>query len=596
MGVGQRVGHLSRQRQGGVHRQAPLALQQLPQRLALDVGHDEVRHRTAGRVVDTPESNTGRMWGCWSRAASSISRRKRSTPSPPAELGANHLQRHQSLVAKVAGEIDGGHAARADLALHHVSVAQGGREGLRDVAHELAKSSAHRPLANRRAGARMRAMTQAKLIGQRQGETPADSGSTPAQPRRMPADLLLQASRRLQILALIGAALWALGPGMGHVALYLTSPENPRWAQFGTTDAIAAVEALIGFGLYGYLRRRDHDPEFIMNLALVFMVTCAVGIALMFHLGPPGVTPLNTEPMISWIGPIILMFAALVPGSPWKMLGAGFLAASMDPLGMVVAQAAGHYHYGAFYNALIMHYPSYLLLGVAVVISHAVTRLGRQVAKERELGSYRLGELLGRGGMGEVYRATHRMLARPAAIKLIRSEVLAQRSGEASVAVTRFRREAEAAANLRSPHTVELYDFGVAEDGTLYFVMELLQGMDLETLVQREGPLPAKRVIHILRQVCESLEEAHASGLVHRDIKPANIHVGRLGLRQDFVKVLDFGLVKSVGSLTGEDSMATAAGLTPGTPAYMAPEIALGAGESTGGPISTPWGASPTTC
>jgi eukaryotic-like serine/threonine-protein kinase len=419
-------------------------------------------------------------------------------------------------------------------------------------------------------------MTQAKLIGQRQGETPAESKSTPAQPHRMPADLLRQASKRLQILALIGAALWVLGPGMGHVALYLTSPGDLRWAQFGTTDAIAAVEALIALGLYGYLRGRDHDPEFVMNLALVYMVFCAAGIALMFHLGPPGATPVDTQAMISWIGPIILMFAALAPGSPWKMLGAGFVAASMDPLGMVIAQAQGHYHYGPFYNALIMHYPSYLLLGVAVVISHTVTRLGRQVAKERELGSYRLGELLGRGGMGEVYRATHRMLARPAAIKLIRSEVLAERSGEASLAVTRFRREAEAAANLRSPHTVELYDFGVAEDGTLYFVMELLQGMDLETLVQREGPLPAKRVIHILRQVCESLEEAHVNGLVHRDIKPANIHVGRLGLRQDFVKVLDFGLVKSVGSLTGVDSMATAAGLTPGTPAYMAPEIALG--------------------
>jgi serine/threonine-protein kinase len=217
------------------------------------------------------------------------------------------------------------------------------------------------------------------------------------------------------------------------------------------------------------------------------------------------------------------------------------------------------------------------MLGVAVVISHVVTRLGQQVTKERELGSYRLGELLGRGGMGEVYKATHRMLARPAAIKLIRPEALAERNGgSAGLAVTRFRREAEAAANLRSPHTVELYDFGMTEDGTLYFVMELLQGMDLETLVQREGPLPGKRVIHILRQVCESLEEAHANGLVHRDIKPANIHVGRLGLRQDFVKVLDFGLVKSVGALAGVDSMATAAGLTPGTPAYMAPEIALG--------------------
>jgi serine/threonine-protein kinase len=146
----------------------------------------------------------------------------------------------------------------------------------------------------------------------------------------------------------------------------------------------------------------------------------------------------------------------------------------------------------------------------------------------------------------------------------------------AQLAVTRFRREAEAAARLRSPHTVELYDFGVTEDRTLYLVMELLEGMDLESLVRREGPLPPGRVIHILRQVCESLEEAHAGGLVHRDIKPANIHVGCLGLRHDFVKVLDFGLVKSVADGGTDQTQGTATGLTPGTPAYMAPELALG--------------------
>jgi len=195
------------------------------------------------------------------------------------------------------------------------------------------------------------------------------------------------------------------------------------------------------------------------------------------------------------------------------------------------------------------------------------------------LGSYRLGELLGQGGMGEVYRAEHRMLARPAAIKLIRPQVMAAGNGEAAqLAITRFRREADAAAHLRSPHTVELYDFGVTEDETLYFVMELLEGMDLETLVRQQGPVPANRTIHILRQVCESLEEAHASGLVHRDIKPANIHLGRVGMRHDFVKVLDFGLVKSVAGESSEQSLMTAAGLTPGTPAYLAPEMASGEG------------------
>jgi hypothetical protein len=214
------------------------------------------------------------------------------------------------------------------------------------------------------------------------------------------------------------------------------------------------------------------------------------------------------------------------------MLIAGFIAASMDSAGMLIAKASGIYEYGALQNVFIMHFPNYLMLGVAVVISHVVTRLGQQVTREREMGSYRLGELLGRGGMGEVYLATHRMLARPAAIKLIRPEVLASGDGMmAQTATARFRREAEAAAKLRSPHTVELYDFGVTEDGTLYLVMEFLEGTNLERLVRTEGPLPAARVIHILRQVCESLEEAHAQGLVHRDIKPANIHLGKLGLR-----------------------------------------------------------------
>src|SRR6476659_8323226 len=210
-------------------------------------------------------------------------------------------------------------------------------------------------------------------------------------------------------------------------------------------------------------------------------------------------------------------------------------------------------------DLLLMHYPNFLMLGMAVVISRVVNGLGQQVSRERELGSYRLGELLGSGGMGEVYLATHRMLARPAAIKLIRPETLGADREAAELAARRFRREAEAAASLRSPHTVELYDFGVTEDQTLYFVMELLEGLDLETLVQRHGPLPANRTIYLLGQVCESLEEAHAAGLVHRDIKPANIHVGRVGLRHDFVKVLDFGLVKSVAKST-EVSLGTAVG------------------------------------
>ena len=248
----------------------------------------------------------------------------------------------------------------------------------------------------------------------------------------------------------------------------------------------------------------------------------------------------------------------------------------MNPMAMLIARARGTWNFESPTDALLMHYPDYLLVGVAVVISHVVTTLGQQVAKAREMGSYQLGELLGRGGMGEVYKATHRMLARPAAIKLIRPETLgASDPAAAELAVTRFRREAQAAANLRSPHTVELYDFGVTDDQTLYFVMELLDGLDLDSLVRQHGPLPPGRVVHVLTQVCASLEEAHVRGLVHRDIKPANIHLGRLGLVCDFVKVLDFGLVKPIADWSVEQTLATQAGLVVGTPGYMAPEMVV---------------------
>ncbi len=379
-------------------------------------------------------------------------------------------------------------------------------------------------------------------------------------------------------MALIAAGLWLVATLLGHLAFEVENPSDPRSTQLHTSDAVVAVTIVASLMLFFYLRIDNRNPARVVNLGLAYMVIMAFAIGLVMHGGPPSEQIVDASPMITWTGPMILIFAAIVPAQPWKMLLAGSLAASMDPLGMVIGRATGHYDFGPLSNTLIMHYPTYLLLGVAVVISRIFTGLGQQVSKAQEMGSYRLNELLGRGGMGEVYRATHRMLARPAAIKLIRPEVLAERSGDvAQLAIARFYREAEAAANLRSPNTVALYDFGVTEDGTLYFVMELLNGMDLQTLVRQEGPLPARRVIHILRQICESLEEAHASGLVHRDIKPANIHVGRVGLHDDFVKVLDFGLVKSVGRAASGEFLATAAGVMPGgTPAYMAPEVALG--------------------
>ncbi len=284
----------------------------------------------------------------------------------------------------------------------------------------------------------------------------------------------------------------------------------------------------------------------MLDLGLVYMVLTAVALGHMFHWDPMP-RDLRIAPEISWIGAVVLMFAAIVPSTRLKTLVAGLIAVSMNPMAMLIARARGTWNFESPTDALLMHYPDYLLVGVAVVISHIVTTLGQQVAKAREMGSYQLGELLGRGGMGEVYKATHRMLARPAAIKLIRPETLgAGDPAAAELAVTRFRREAQAAANLRSPHTVELYDFGVTDDQTLYFVMELLDGLDLDTLVRaaRSACRPRASSTSCARSARHS--RRRTSGLVHRDIKPANIHVGRLGLVYDFVKVLDFGLVKPI--------------------------------------------------
>ena len=421
-----------------------------------------------------------------------------------------------------------------------------------------------------------------RVIGRLSSETPADLQTAPGRTRRLPDDLLRQATRRLQILSLLAAALWFLGPTLGHLALHFASPGDPRSSSLGFIDAVATVGFLTSIALYLMLRYTRRSPEFVINLGLVYLVLTAIDLGVMIHWGPVSTTSTNGSPMITWIGPVILMTAAIIPAEPRKMAVAAFLAASMDSVGMLVARAAGMYHFHSTATAFLMHYPNYLMAGVAVAISAVVTRLGQQVTKAREMGSYRLGELLGRGGMGEVYLAHHRMLARPAAIKLIRPEALAGEHGtKAQLAATRFRREAEAAAQLKSPHTVQLYDFGTTDEGRLYLVMELLEGITLEHLVRAEGPLPAARVIHILRQVCESLEEAHDAGLVHRDIKPANIHLGRVGRQGDFVKVLDFGLVKSVAA-DGQDSLASVAGLAIGTPAYMAPEMVTGEGQLDG--------------
>jgi serine/threonine-protein kinase len=176
--------------------------------------------------------------------------------------------------------------------------------------------------------------------------------------------------------------------------------------------------------------------------------------------------------------------------------------------------------------------------------------------------------------MGEVWLAEHRMLVRPAAIKLIRPDTLGSDAAASGTLIQRFEREARSTAALDSRHTIEIFDFGITQDGAFYYVMELLDGLSLEELVRKFGPVPASRATYLLKQVCHSLNEAHERGMIHRDIKPANIFTCRKGPDHDYVKVLDFGLVKPTAP--AHSAELTADGVATGTPAFMSPEVALG--------------------
>jgi hypothetical protein len=314
-------------------------------------------------------------------------------------------------------------------------------------------------------------MTDAQLIAPVPASTPPDIGITRDRVRQLPYDVLREASNRLKIMSLLAAGLWIIGTLADKIALFTMSHGERIWRHEPTTDLIAAISVAASLGLFFYIRKDDRDPQFILDLGLVYMVFTGAALGLMIHWAHvPHEFPVS--PMLSWIGAVVLMSAAIVPNSPKKTLIASLIAVSMNPLGMLIAHARGSWDFGPLSNVIAMHYPDYILVGVAVVISHVVTNLGKEVTKAREMGSYRLVSLLGKGGMGEVWRARHQMLARDAAIKLIQPDMLSGKSrSNAGTIRRRFEQEAKTTASLRSPHTVELYDFGVTKDGVFYYVM-----------------------------------------------------------------------------------------------------------------------------
>ena len=211
-----------------------------------------------------------------------------------------------------------------------------------------------------------------------------------------------------------------------------------------------------------------------------------------------------------------------------------------------------------------------LVLSAAGIFAFMIYAARQQQAAQkatleaRRLGQYTLEEKIGAGGMGSVYRARHAMLRRPTAVKLLDPEKMSTNS------IARFEREVQLTSQLNHHNTITVYDYGRTQEGVFYYAMEYLEGITFHDLVERFGPLPEGRVVHLLRQVCGSLAEAHASGVIHRDVKPANLILTCRGGVYDMVKVLDFGLVKAFGG--EQDDRLTASHSMTGTPSYMSPE------------------------
>jgi hypothetical protein len=289
-------------------------------------------------------------------------------------------------------------------------------------------------------------------------------------------------------------------------------------------------------------------------------------------------TPLGflLSPVHPWIL-LTLIYALYIPNT-WRR--AGVIVATIAAIGIFSSWAPTLFNPSVaklleeqpVLELMLVHHTLAIVFS-AVAATWGVRTMGalrEQAYEAQRIGQYKLKRLLGRGGMGEVHLAEHLMLRRPCAIKLISPA----KAGDPE-ALARFEREVQATARLTHWNTVEIYDYGRTEDGVFYYVMEYLPGLNLQQIVERGGPLPPERVIHLLTQTADALAEAHCRGMVHRDIKPANIFAASRGGVDDVVKLLDFGLVRDQRSQT-EELGVTQAGVITGSPLFMSPEQASG--------------------
>ena len=393
----------------------------------------------------------------------------------------------------------------------------------------------------------------------------------------LPADLVRQSAVRLHALALLYSFTFFMA---GYVPALLFDADRAFLFSSVIVWGPGIISIGIGLTVAVIARRPDISPATVGRLGFVFEVASCYGIAAAEYLQGTSANETTRSFGLSWVAVWTVLFTVVIPTAPRRALVAAAASVSSVPviLAITIAQGRTPFHPSPVQFFFWLIFPYALVVVLAYVGARVVHALGTEVKRARELGSYHLVERLGAGGMGEVWRASHRLLARPAAIKLIRPGLSAKApAGTPADILRRFKSEAETIGRLQSPHTVHLFDFGVADDGAFYYVMELLDGLDADRFVRRFGPLPPARVIYLVRQICHSLSEAGTRGLVHRDVKPANIFLCRYGEDFDFVKVLDFGLVKALNDAEETTTaVVTRENVVQGTPAFMAPEQALG--------------------
>lgn len=401
------------------------------------------------------------------------------------------------------------------------------------------------------------------------------------------------------------------GRGFAHLQLALRSDAASRlgWASVilaGAAGLMIAARLLVGlFGilpggvlagvdaavLFGGLLvtwlcwRGSLDPGSFTRFAILVEVTVAWMLATEL-LGWQDRMPTGQWAVLGTprTGVWILFFATFIPLRPRVHLLGGLLSAAAVPSILVLSpllRNAGAREPAAPVTAVLLQVliPTALTVAGGYFAARVLYGLAEELTAARRMGSYQLQRRLGEGGMGEVWLAKHELLSRPAAIKFILPTALAaQGVAVAQLVLKQFEREVQATAALRSPHTIQVYDYGSTDEGVFYYVMEFLEGLDLHELIYRFGPLPVGRVVHILEQACHSLGEAHAAGLIHRDVKPANLFVCRYGREVDYVKVLDFGIVKD----TGVNEGSTSDSAFTGTPGYAPPETIRGQAQRVG--------------